>query len=137
MIVDSSALIAILRGEPEAARFAALLVDAHQAGHAPRMSAANWLEAAMVADGGAGRTASADFDQIVRESGIDVIAVTNEHARAARAAFRRYGRGSGSPAWLNFGDCIAYATAITEGEPLLYKGDDFPHTDVPGADEEG
>lgn len=91
----------------------------------------------MVADGGVGGTASTDFDNIVREAGIDVIAVTAEHARAARAAFRRYGRGSGSPARLNYGDCVAYATATTEGEPLLYKGNDFPHTDVPRAAEEG
>ncbi len=128
MIVDSSAVIAILRGEPEADSFAELLVVTPS-----RMSAANWLEASMVADGGGSPTAISDFDELIRQLGITVIPVTAEHARVARAAFRRYGRGSGSPARLNFGDCIAYATAITEGLPLLFKGNDFGHTDVPAA----
>ncbi len=124
MIVDSSALVAILRNEPEAERFAAVLVDSPS-----RVSAANWLEAAMVADG-AGSQVGARFDRLVEAAGIAVEPVTEEHVRLARAAFRRYGRGSGSPARLNFGDCFAYALSGATGEPLLFKGDDFAHTDV-------
>ena len=125
MIVDSSAVIAILRNEPERDEFAAALLD-----NPARMSVANWLEAAMVADGSTDRQAARTFDRIVEVSGIEVVSLTPEHARAARIAFRRYGRGSGSPARLNFGDCFAYALSATSGEPLLFKGEDFIHTDV-------
>lgn len=124
MIVDSSALVAILRNEPEAASFSEMLVD-----EPSRVSAANWLEAAMVADG-SGPSASAGFDRLVETAGLEIVPVTKEQARSARAAFRRYGRGSGSPARLNFGDCLAYALAAVTGEPLLFKGEDFTHTDV-------
>lgn len=124
MIVDSSALIAVLRNEPEAERFAELLVD-----HPTRMSAANWLEAAMVADG-ASREAGARFDRLLGVAGIAIEPVTEAQVRLARTAFRRYGRGSGSPARLNFGDCFAYALSGSSGEPLLFKGEDFTHTDV-------
>ena len=125
MIVDSSAVIAILRNEPEGAAFEQLLLD-----HPVRMSAANWFEAAMVADGSVPANAGDRFDRIVEAAGITIEPVTEAHARAARIAFRRYGRGSGSPARLNFGDCFAYALSATSGEPLLFKGDDFTHTDV-------
>ena len=124
MIVDSSALIAVLRNERESQQFATLLVT-----KAARMSAANWLEAAMVADG-AGEEASADLDALVALADISIEPVTAADARVARHAFRRYGRGSGSPARLNFGDCLAYALSASTGEPLLFKGDDFTHTDV-------
>lgn len=125
MIVDSSALIAVLRNEPEAERFARLLVE-----RPTSMSAANWLEAAMVADASADPHAGERVDELVAVAEIDIVAVTADHARRARAAFRRYGRGSGSPARLNFGDCFAYALSAESGEPLLFKGDDFTHTDV-------
>ncbi|MEI2776142.1 MAG: type II toxin-antitoxin system VapC family toxin [Tetrasphaera sp.] len=62
--------------------------------------------------------------------GVDIVAFTPEHARAARSAYRRYGRNSGHPARLNYGDCMAYAVASVEGEALLFKGDDFAHTDI-------
>lgn len=124
MIVDSSAIIAVLRNEPDRERYVELLLD-----NSAQMSAANWLEAAMVADG-SGPAASTNFDRIVDAAEIDILPVTPAHARAARIAFRRYGRGSGSPARLNFGDCLAYALSAVSGEPLLHKGDDFSHTDV-------
>ncbi|HWJ09906.1 MAG TPA: type II toxin-antitoxin system VapC family toxin [Nocardioides sp.] len=124
MIVDTSALIAIVRDEPERQLFAELLLRGPA-----RISAANWLEAAMVADGsrlGAGER----LDRIVETASLTIEPVTEAHARAARIAFRRYGRGSGSPAKLNFGDCFAYALSAVSGEPLLFKGEDFTHTDV-------
>lgn len=124
MIVDTSALIAVVFAEPEADAFATLM-----AAEPAQVSAANWFEATMVADGrrsDAGRR----LDRLVDSLGITIEPVTEAHARAARIAFRRYGRGSGSPARLNFGDCFAYALSATSGEPLLFKGDDFTHTDV-------
>ena len=124
MIVDTSALIAVLFDEPEQEAFTSLITS-----QPARVSAANWLEATMVADGK--RTdAGARLDRLVQGAGIVIEPVTEAHARAARIAFRRYGRGSGSPARLNFGDCFAYALSATSGEPLLFKGDDFIHTDV-------
>lgn len=124
MIVDTSALIAVLFAEEEAADFADLM-----AAQPARVSAANWVEATMVADGK--RVAAGDrLDRLMGELGVTIEPVTETHARAARIAFRRYGRGSGSPARLNFGDCFAYALSATSGEPLLFKGVDFTHTDV-------
>lgn len=121
MIVDSSAVIAVLRGEPEAAEFIDLMLA-----HPCRMSAASWLEAAMVADSG-----GADlYDELIETARITVEDVTVAQAQAARRAFQRYGRGSGSPARLNYGDCLAYALSALSGEPLLFKGEDFIHTDV-------
>lgn len=125
MIVDTSALIAVLRDEPEATAFTHALLDS-----SPRMSAVNWLEAAMVADGREDGRSGSRLDRLVDALGITIEPVTEAHARAARLAFRRYGRGSGSPARLNFGDCFAYALSATSGDPLLFKGDDFTHTDV-------
>ena len=125
MIVDSSAVIAILRGEHEAERFAELLVD-----QSVRMSSANCLEAAMVDDGSGDPRAGERFDKIIETAEVEIVDVTAAQARKARAAFRRYGRGSGSPARLNFGDCLAYALSAAADEPLLFKGDDFTHTDV-------
>ena len=125
MIVDSSALIAVLRSEPEADRFAELMLSGPA-----RISAANWLEAAMVAHGQLGAAGDVLLDRLVAESGVDIEPVSVEQARRARLAFTRYGRGSGSPARLNLGDCLAYALSSVTGEPLLFKGDDFTHTDV-------
>lgn len=125
MIVDSSAVIAILRAEPEAEQFAELIVS-----QPARISAANWLEASMVAYGELGSAGSTLVDELVAEAEIEIEPVTVEQARSARLAFQRYGRGSGSPARLNFGDCFAYALSSVTGQPLLFKGDDFTHTDV-------
>lgn len=129
MIVDSSALVAISRREPEAAAFASTIADADR----PRISAANLLESAIVIDGARDPIASRRFDDLVSELRLGVESVTAEHVTIARAAYRDFGKGSGHPAGLNFGDCFAYALAKTTGEQLLYKGDDFVHTDVESA----
>ena len=126
MIVDSSAIVAILRDEPEAARFASAIEQAV----IRRVSAANLLEAAVVIDGSRDPVASSRFDELVAEAGLIVEPVTEAQARIAREAYRDFGKGSGHPAGLNFGDCFAYALAKTTGEPLLFKGDDFSKTDI-------
>jgi len=126
MIVDSSALIAILRDEPEAT-FCAMAIES-----APRrrISAANFLETAVVIDGCRDPVASRRFDDLVKAAGLIVEPVTEDQAKIARDAYRDFGKGSGHPAQLNFGDCFAYALAKAKDEPLLFKGGDFSHTDV-------
>jgi ribonuclease VapC len=125
MIVDSSALIAILRDEPEAAACAAI-----ERASVRRISTASYLGAAIVVDGSRDPIASRRVDEFMEVAELDVEPVTAEQARIAREAYRDYGRGSGHPAKLNFGDCLAYALAKTTGEPLLFKGEDFVHTDI-------
>ncbi|MGD9511445.1 MAG: type II toxin-antitoxin system VapC family toxin [Geminicoccaceae bacterium] len=129
MIVDSSALLAILFAEPDRERYAAALDTA--AGS--RLSAVNFVEAAVRVDMGGNPIASDAFDDLIKEAGITVEPVTEEQAYLARRAYRAYGRGSGSPARLNLGDCFAYALAKARGEPLLFKGEGFPHTDIESA----
>jgi ribonuclease VapC len=114
-------------GEPDADRFFRALSDTREP---KRMSAANWLEAAIVIDGSKSPIASRRFDEAVAEAGIVVEPVTREQAEIARAAYRDFGKGSGHPAGLDFGDCFAYALAKSMREPLLFKGGDFSHTDV-------
>jgi ribonuclease VapC len=126
VIVDTSALIAILRDEPEAPACARAI----EAASRRRVSAANFVEAAIVIDGSRDPVASRRFDDLLREAQAEIEPVTEAQARIAREAYRDFGRGSGHPARLNFGDCFAYALARTTGEPLLFKGDDFTHTDV-------
>jgi ribonuclease VapC len=126
VIVDSSALLAILFAEPDRERFAAAL----EADPGPRLSTVNFVEAAARVDMGGNPIASDAFDDLIREAGIGVEPVTAEQAHLACRAYRAYGRGSGSPARLNLGDCFAYALAKATGEPLLFKGDDFGHTDL-------
>jgi ribonuclease VapC len=126
VIVDTSAVLAILRNEPEAEAFARAIEAAQQR----RMSAANFLEAAIVVDGSRDPIASRRFDDFVREAQLGIEPVTEAQARIARDAYRDFGRGSGHPARLNFGDCFAYALARAAGEPLLFKGADFAHTDI-------
>ncbi|HEX7833922.1 MAG TPA: type II toxin-antitoxin system VapC family toxin [Pseudolysinimonas sp.] len=127
MIVDSSALIAIALGEQDAGRYA----DALQNGG--RVSAATLLESNMVIDSIVDAQARGRFEQIWASLGLSVEPFTEEQARIAAQAHRDFGRRSGSPARLNFGDCISYALAKATGEPLLYKGNDFVHTDVRSA----
>jgi ribonuclease VapC len=127
MIIDSSALVAAVRGEPGADRFFRALSDPREP---KRISAANYLEAAIVIDGARSPIASRRFDEAVVAAGIIVEPVTREQAEIARAAYRDFGKGSGHPAGLNFGDCFAYALAQARREPLLFKGDDFSRTDV-------
>ena len=94
-------------------------------------------EAAIVIDAGRSPVASRRLDDLLREAGITIEPVTEAQARIARQAYRDFGRGSGHPARLNFGDCFAYALARETGETLLFKGDDFTHTDVSPALERG
>lgn len=129
MIIDSSALLAILRAEPEAAAYA----EAIAAAEFRRVSAANYLETAIVVDGSRDAVASRKLDELFREAQIVIEPVTGNQARIARAAYRDFGKGSGHLARLNFGDCFAYALAKDSGETLLFKGADFPHTDVASA----
>jgi ribonuclease VapC len=126
VIVDTSAIIAILRAEPDAD----LYIRALAAAAAPRISAATYLEAAIVVDVGRDPVLSGRFDDLVQEAGLCIEPVTEQQAQLARRAYRDFGKGSGHPAGLNFGDCFAYALSRTSGEPLLYEGDDFSHTDV-------
>lgn len=129
MIVDSSAIIGILGAEPLAARCALAIEEAP----AVRISAANYLEAAIVIDARRSPILSRRFDDLIREAEIGIEAVTEEQARLAREAYRDFGKGSGHPAQLNFGDCFAYALARSRGEPLLFIGRDFGHTDITSA----
>jgi len=126
MIIDTSALIAILRDEPEAQDCARAI----ERNPIRRLSAANFVESALVIDESRDPIASRRFDDLVREAHIAIEPVTEAQARIAREAYRDFGKGSGHPAKLNFGDCFAYALAKTTGEPLLFKGEDFIHTDV-------
>ena len=126
MIIDTSALIAILRAEDDAADMAHAIEQAL----VRRISAANFTEAAVVIDASRDPVASRRFDELIDVAEIQVEAVTADQARIAREAYRDFGKGSGHKAKLNFGDCFAYALAKAVGEPLLYKGDDFGHTDI-------
>ena len=98
-----------------------------------RVSAATFLEAAIVIDGSRDPVASRRFDDLCRAAQLVIEPVTEAQARIAREAYRDFGKGSGHPAGLNFGDCFAYALARATGERLLFKGNDFVHTDVPPA----
>ena len=129
MILDSSALIAILRKEPEWSEYLTAVEDSAHCS----MSAANFFESAIVVDGKRDAVASREFDAYLRDAKVRIVAVDEAQARIAREAYRDFGKGSGHPARLNFGDCFAYALAKATGEPLLYKGDDFSHTDAGNA----
>lgn len=125
MVVDTSALIAILLLEPEAERFTRTVADAR-----PRLiSAATLFEAAVVIEGRLGPEAGDDLDDFVADVGLEVEPVTLEQVRVARHAYRTYVRGY-HPAGLNYGDCFAYALAKTTGLPLLLKGGDLARTDI-------
>lgn len=130
MIVDSSALVAILREEPERPVLREKLLYSEVL---PRLASPNYLETAIVIDGKRDPVASRRLDELIAEFEIEVIPFTAEHAQLARAAYRDFGRGSGHPAKLNFGDSIAYALARCERQPLLYVGNDFSHTDIEAA----
>ncbi len=128
MIVDSSALVAVALGEPGAERLARLMDRTPDLS----MSVATWLESGIVLDARSVH-AGERLDDLVTELAVAIVPVTPTLARVARSAHRRFGRGSGSRARLNFGDCFSYALAVTTGEPLLFVGDDFTHTDVRSA----
>lgn len=126
MILDSSAVVAVLQGEPEAERFALLIEDAEGVA----ISAATVVELSLVL----GAARQDVLDEFLAEAGAEVVAVDADQVALARHAGVAFGRGSGSPARLNYGDCFSYALAVARGEPLLCKGDDFHHTDVALAD---
>jgi ribonuclease VapC len=131
MIIDASAVIAVLRAEPEALSFAKAIASAKNR----RISAVSYVEAAAVIEGSRDPVASRKFDDFFREADLEIEAVTALQAKIAREAYRDYGKGSGHPAGLNLGDCFAYALARDKGEALLFKGNDFVHTDISPAAE--
>jgi ribonuclease VapC len=126
LILDTSAIIAILKDEPETEVFLRALEENHPV----RLSAANWLEAAIVVDGNNTPALNRRFDKLLREAEVEIEPVTARQAELAREAYKAFGRGRGNSAHLNFGDCFAYALAIEKDEPLLFKGNDFTRTDV-------
>jgi len=125
VIVDSSAFLAVLLGEPEGDPFLTILEDNPVA-----LSAATLAESQIVLRARRGAPVLAAFDELLRAADAVVVPVDEHQARVASDAYARFGRGSGHPARLNYGDCFSYALAISRDEPLLYKGDDFVHTDV-------
>jgi ribonuclease VapC len=129
VIIDTSALIAILRDEPDARRFA----EAIEAASERRISAATYVELGAVIDGARDAVASRRVDELIDVARITIEPVTATQARVAREAYRDFGKGSDHPARLNFGDCFAYALAKETGEPLLFKGNDFSETDITAA----
>ncbi|MGD0829417.1 MAG: type II toxin-antitoxin system VapC family toxin [Terracidiphilus sp.] len=129
MIVDSSALIAILKHEPQWQAFSKTLDLAESS----RISAANYLETSIVVDDWKSPTLSINFDELIERFKIVIEPVTETQAKIARQAYRDYGKGSGHPAGLNFSDCFTYALAREKREPVLWKGDDFGHTDLRAA----
>jgi ribonuclease VapC len=126
MVLDTSAIVAILRDESDAPRMA----QAVAAAAVRRVSAATYVEVGAVIDGSRDPVASRRLDELLATMDAVIEPVTAEQARVARAAYRDFGRGSGHPAALNYGDCFAYALAKGLDESLLFKGDDFVHTDV-------
>jgi ribonuclease VapC len=129
VIVDSSAILAILLDEPERDTFRDLLSSAVSA----QMSAVTYVESAAVVDRRGGPQMARHYDSLLVAAEIEIADVTAEHAEIARAAFRDFGRGSGHPARLNLGDCFSYALAVATGDELLFKGGDLVHTDVRSA----
>ena len=128
MIVDSSALLAVLLRESDAARYEMAIATSPRC----RMSAVNALETSIVVESRGGEAAVHELDAFLGTAGIEWSPVTADQVTAARVAWRRFGKGN-HPARLNLGDCFAYALAKTENEPLLYKGDDFSRTDIVAA----
>jgi ribonuclease VapC len=126
MVLDTSALLAILRDEPERRAFN----EAIEAADTKLMSVATFVEVSIVLEARHGAEAVRDLDLFLERAGIDLVPVDLEQARVARRAFSRFGKGR-HRAGLNYGDCFSYALASVLGEPLLYKGDDFVHTTLP------
>lgn len=125
MVIDSSALLAILLNEPERRTFN----EAIEAAETRVMSAATFVEVSIVVESRFGAEGIRDLDLFIERAGIEILAVDAEQAHVARRAFSRFGKGR-HQAGLNYGDCFSYALAAVLGEPLLYKGEDFRHTDI-------
>ena len=128
MVIDTSALVAMLTDEPEAELFEAAVA----ADPVRLMSTASYLEAAIVVETRFGEPGGRELDLWLHRAGVDLVAVAADQAEAARAAYRRFGEGR-HRAGLNYGDCFAYALAASSGQPLLFKGEDFAHTDIVAA----
>ncbi len=126
MIVDTSALISLLKEEPDAPKFERALAGATSLA----ISASSFLEAAIVTDSSKNKDLSDRLDVLIEDFCVDIVPFTQQQAKIARQAYQQFGRGSGHPARLNFGDCFAYALARDRDEPLLFKGNDFAQTDV-------
>jgi ribonuclease VapC len=125
MVVDTSALVVILRREPERRAF----IEAIEAADTRLMSVGTFVEISIVVEARHGAEGLRDLDHFIGRAGIELVSVDAEHGTLARGAFSRFGRGR-HRAGLNYGDCFSYALAMSTGEPLLFKGDDFVHTDV-------
>ncbi|HVH74548.1 MAG TPA: type II toxin-antitoxin system VapC family toxin [Stellaceae bacterium] len=126
MVIDTSALIALLLSEPETADF----VSAIGAASSRLLSAPSYVETAIVMVARSGSQGQEKLDQLIGVLAIEVFPFTREQADLAVAAYRRFGKGSGHPAGLNFGDCFSYALARLRSEPLLFKGSGFLRTDL-------
>ena len=125
MVIDTSALVAMLNDEPEAQRFEAAV----EAEHVRLISAAAYVETAIVIETRFGEPGGRELDLWLHRAAVDLVAVDADQADAARLAFRMYGKGR-HRGGLNYGDCFAYALAKVSGQPLLFKGDDFARTDI-------
>ena len=125
MVIDTSALVAMLNDEPEAERFeAAVEVD-----HVRFMSTASYLETAIVIETRFGEPGGRELDLWLHRAAVDLVSVDADQADAARVAYRLYGKGR-HRSGLNYGDCFSYALAKVSGQPLLFKGNDFARTDI-------
>lgn len=127
MVIDTSALVAMLNDEPEAERFEAAV----EADHVRLMSTASYLETAIVIETRFGEPGGRELDLWLHRAAVDLVGVDSDQADAARVAYRMYGTGR-HRAGLNYGDCFSYALAKVSGQPLLFKGDDFARTDIRG-----
>jgi ribonuclease VapC len=125
MVIDTSAVLAILLDEPERSIYNEIIEDADTRW----MSAASFVETSIVIEARHGADGVQDLDLLLERAEIDLVPVDPKQARAARRAWSRFGKGR-HPAALNYGDCFSYALAITAAQPLLFKGDDFDKTDV-------
>ena len=125
VVIDTSALLAILLGEPERGKFLQLLSESETR----LLSAANALETAIVVESRRGEAAGRELDLFLHRTKVEIVAVDAEQFSIARFAWRKFGKGR-HPAALNFGDCFAYALTKTSSEPLLAKGEDFRRTDL-------
>lgn len=125
MVLDTSAILAILLDEPESEAIRAAI----EADTTRLLSAASLLETALVIETRFGDQGGRELDLLLSRAGIEIVAFDHEHAKQARLAYRAWGKGR-HPAGLNFGDCFSYALSKSSGEPLCYKGNDFARTDV-------
>jgi ribonuclease VapC len=131
MVIDTSAIVAILQAEPGHGTF----LKAIESADSNWMSVASYVESSIVIESRYGLEGLRDLDRLISRAGIELIAVDKEQGQLARSAFSHFGKGR-HRAGLNYGDCLSYAAAMSLGEPLLAKGDDFMHTDVPILDVE-